>query len=220
MNDWQQSLEDKIRKYLDGYSACHDFWHADRVRRYALQIAEKVACDHEILEAAALLHDVGYKDHDDDHKNHHLYGMKIAEEWLPQIGFPDHKVSNVVEAIRLHDDYHNGVNAETTDHAEVLIIQDADKIDTMGAVGIVRLAYYFGEKGYPIYNDVPAPETDEIWLNHSVPDQLRRDEMTKWDNLNFEYSREISRERNEFLKLFYDKLIRELLDHHGDKNGA
>lgn len=215
---WQRKLEDKIKTYLDGYTACHDFWHLSRVRYNALKIASHIKCDIEVLEGAALLHDIGYRHFEHDDHNHHLYGMKIAQDWLPRVGFPQDKIKDVIEAIRLHDDYHKGKDAEKTNHVEVMIIQDADKIETMGAIGIARLTYFFGEKGYRIYTDEPVPDTDIIWLDHSLPDQIRRDSMIKWDKLNFDYSREISKERNEFLKTFYDKLVEELLDYHGDKN--
>lgn len=216
MNSWQQKLEDKIRTYLKGYSACHDFWHLDRVRHNALKIAQNVPCDTEILEAAALLHDIGYKNFESDHKRHYIHSMEIAGEWLPEVGFPESKIAQVLEAIRLHDNFSWGHDAEKTKNIETQIIQDADRIEGIGAIGATRTIYYFGERGYPIYDNKPVPKSDEVWLNHSILDQLLRDDMQKWQNMNFAISKKISKSRNEFLTRFYDELKKELLDTKGE----
>jgi len=213
--NWQVKLEKKIKEYLKGYTACHDFYHLDRVRGNAMKIAKKVECDKEVLEAAALLHDSGYKNHEDDDKNHYKYSMKIAKKWLPEVGFPKEKINGVLEAIRLHDNYCWEENGEKSNSTEVKIIQDSDRIDALGAIGIVRMAYYFGERGYPIYNDKPMPDTKAVWINHSLLNQTERESMKKWENMNFEISKKISKDKNEFLKLFHKQLKKELLEHHG-----
>jgi uncharacterized protein len=212
--NWQTKLEKKIQNYLEGYTACHDFYHLDRVRDNAMRIAKEIKCDKEVLEAAALLHDAGYKDHEADHKKHNIYGMKLAEKWLPETGFPKNKIPDVLEVIRLHDNYHWGHDGEKTEHAETLIIQDADRIDLLGAIGIARLSYFFGERGYPIYTDSPIPETNEVWLNHSLLDQIKRDPIVKYENLNFAASKRIFKKRADFLKSFYKELKKELEFHH------
>ena len=95
-NTWQTKLENKIKKYLAGYTACHDFYHLDRVRDNAMRIAKTIKCDKEVLEAAALLHDIGYKNHEDKDREHHIFGMEIAQKWLPQVGFPKEKIADVI----------------------------------------------------------------------------------------------------------------------------
>ena len=212
---WQVELEEKVKKYLDGYSACHDYYHLDRVRDNALEIAKEVECDLEVLEAASLLHDIGYKSFEDDDANHYLYSMKIAQEWLPEVNFPVEKIDDVVEAIRLHDNYHWDENGEKTNHTETRIIQDADRIDAIGAIGMVRLTYYYGEKKKAVYSDEPIPKSDKAWLGHSLLDQINRDPMKKWENLNYDISRKLSKERSEFTKQFYKVLKSELFHHHG-----
>jgi uncharacterized protein len=211
---WEEKLKNKVRKYLKGYTACHDYYHLERVKNYSLEIADKVECDKDVLIAAALLHDVGYRYHEKNPENHHIYGMKIAEKWLKEIDFPKEKISEVVEAIRLHDNLHWDINGEKTCHTETMIIQDADRIEALGAIGIARLVYFYGEHGYPIYNPAKIKKTKRVWLNHSLPDQIRRDTMKKWENLNFDYSKNISQKRNQFLERFYQELKIELSLHH------
>ncbi len=212
---WQIKIEKKIKQYLDGYTSCHDYYHLDRVRDNAMKIAKEVDCDKEVLEAAALMHDIGYKNHEKDHKIHYKFSMEIAEEWLPKAGFPKEKMKDVLEVIRLHDNYHWHKDGEKTNHTETKIIQDADRIDALGAIGISRITYYYGERGWAIYNSDPVPKTDKIWLNHSLLDQLERDPMQKWENMNFEISKKISKGRDDFLKLYHKQLEKELLEHHG-----
>lgn len=211
---WEDELKKKIRNYLKGYTACHDYYHLQRVQNYALEIAEKIDCDKDVLRAAALLHDIGYRYHEKDPENHHLYGMKIAKKWLKEIDFPQEKIPDVLEAIRLHDNLHWDINGEKTNHIETMIIQDADRIEALGAIGIARLTYYFGEHGYPIYNSAKIKRTKRIWLDHSLLDQLRRDALKKWENLNFVYAKKISKKRNKFLERFYQELKTELSLHH------
>lgn len=215
---WQKELETRIRNYLAGYTACHDYFHLERVHNYAMEIAKnlpkKFKFDEDVLWAASFLHDIGYKGHEQDMRNHHKYGMAIAKKWLKEVSFPNKKIPDVVEVIRLHDNFHWDENGEKTKHVETLIIQDADRIDALGAIGIVRITYFHGEYGYPIYNPEKVPKTKKIWLNHSLLDQLKRDPMSKWQNLNFDYSKKMSRDKYEFLNKFYLELKKELEQHH------
>lgn len=211
---WKNRLRNKVREYLKNYSATHDYYHAQRVLNYSLKIAKKIKCDKEVLFAAALLHDVGCKNHEKEDHNHSFFGMRLANKWLKTIDFPKKKIDDVVEVIRLHDNCHWEKNRKKVNHIEAMIIQDADRIDLQGAIGALRLTYYFGERGYPIYNSSKPKKTNKVWLNHSLLDQIRRDPITKWENLNFDYSKKISKERNEFLKRFYQELKMELSLHH------
>lgn len=212
--NWLKKLETRIRSYLQGYTACHDYYHHKRVKNYSLEIAEKVKCNKDVLVAAALLHDVGYKDHEKDDQNHHLYSMEIASKWLKEINFPQNKIPDVLEAIRLHDNFHWDDDGEKTSHVETMIIQDADRIDAMGAIGVARLIYYYGERGYPIYSPSKLKKIKKVWLNHSLLDQIKRDPMKKWENFNFNYSKKISERRHKLLKDFYQELKMELSLHH------
>ncbi len=214
IKSWQQKLEMKIKTYLTGQSACHDFYHLDRVRDNAMTIEKEIDCDKEILEAAALLHDIGYKGHEGDDKNHHLYGMEVAKKWLPEVGFPNKKIPEVIEAIRLHDNFAWGHNGEKTDHIVTKIIQDADRIDALGAIGIARITYYHGEVGLPIYSDEELPDEKIVWADHSLLDQIRREPMKKWQYLNFPISKKISKKRSEFVEVFYNELKQELESYH------
>ncbi len=207
---WKKELSLKLKNYLNEYTACHDFYHHLRTQKNALKIAKNIKCDKDVVYAGALLHDVGYKNHEQDAKNHPVYGMKLAKKWLNEVGFPKDKIAEVLETIRLHDNFSWGHDHEPTDHVETKIIQDADRIEAIGAIGVARFSYWFGEMGFPIFNPASVPNTKEVWLDHSLLDQLRRDGIKKWENLNFSISRKISKKRANFMLKFYKELDKEI----------
>lgn len=213
-NNWKDKLGKKVKDHLKGYSGCHDYYHAERTLKYALAISKKIQADRDIVYAGALLHDVGYQNNAKDEGDHYKLGIKIAQKWLPEIGFPKDKIEEVLDVIRLHDNFSWGHNYEPTEKNEIKIIQDADRIDALGAVGIARFAMYFGEKRYPLYDPTPPPKTKVVWLNHDLADQLRRDGIKKYENLNFEYSKKISKKQYFYLKNFYKTLKKELEEAH------
>lgn len=209
-NSWKLKLNKEIKNYLKGYSACHDYYHLKRTLNYALEIAKNVKCDKDVLYAAAFLHDIGYKNHEQDDKRHNIYAIELANKWLTKIGFPKEKIKPVLEAIRLHDNYAWGHDYEPTNHIETKIIQDADRIEALGAVGIARFIYYFGERGYPIHNPKKPKKTNEVWLDHDLVNQLERDGLKKYAHLNFVVSKKIAKKRNEFMIKYYKELKKEL----------
>lgn len=211
-SSWKKKLENKVQQYLNDYSACHDFYHHKRTLKNALEIAKKIKCDEDVVYAGAILHDVGYKNNEKDAKKHPIYGMKLAQKWLKEVEFPKEKIADVLETIRLHDNFSWGHDHEATEHIETKIIQDADRIEAIGAIGVARFSYWFGENCFPIYDPKPVPESKEVWLDHSLLDQLRRDGIKKWENMNFDISKKISKKRAEFMGNYYKELKKELTD--------
>lgn len=208
---WRRNLKQKVKKYLADYFSAHDFYHLLRVKNNAFRIAREMKYDEDILFAGALLHDIGYKNNGDQSQHHHLFGIKIAKVWLRELNFPQEKITDVLEIIRLHDNFSWGHDHEPTSHIETKIIQDADRIDAIGAIGIARLAHFFGEKGWPIYSPAGIPKTKKVLLNHSLLDQLQRSALKIWPNLNFPISKKMAKKRYQFIQKFYRELNKEIL---------
>ncbi len=207
---WRKTIEQKVKKYLSEYPATHDFYHALRVKNYAFKIANKMEYDEDILFAAAMLHDIGYKGNEIKSRDHHIFSSKIANEWLKETNFPPRKIPDVLGVIRLHDNFSWGHDHEPTSHVETKIIQDADRIDAIGAIGIVRLAYFFGERGWPIYSPARIPQTRRVFLDHSLLDQFERSALKIWPNLNFSKSKKMTQKRYQFLQKFCQELKGEI----------
>jgi len=135
-----------VKSVLDGDGSGHDWWHIERVRKTALLIAKSEGADLFIVELSALLHDI------DDWK---LVGLKIkpnkAKQWLincnvdPQI---TERVCTVIDGISFKGAM---VNTDTND-PECKVVQDADRLDAIGAIGIARTFAYGGSRGRGIYD--------------------------------------------------------------------
>jgi uncharacterized protein len=134
--DWKaQILEIAKEKLLD---STHSFDHANRVWQYCKKISEKEGGDEDILFAASFLHDITYSV---DYKGHEKSGADEAEKILKQIGFPKKKIALTIACIRNHR-LSKTISAVTIEEE---IIQDADKLDAMGAWGIARCFLWTGK---------------------------------------------------------------------------
>jgi uncharacterized protein len=119
----------------------HGFGHVARVLELACRFAEGYSgVDYEVLQLAALLHDVGRVS---GVENHAARSAQVARALLKLAGYPEDRIERVVEAIVSHS-YSHGRRAESL---EARILSDADKVDALGAMGLVRVFMYSGTLG-------------------------------------------------------------------------
>jgi uncharacterized protein len=119
----------------------HGFGHVARVLELACRFAEGYSgVDYEVLQLAALLHDVGRVS---GVENHAARSAQVARALLKLAGYPEDRIERVVEAIVSHS-YSHGRRAESL---EARILSDADKVDALGAIGLVRVFMYSGTLG-------------------------------------------------------------------------
>lgn len=136
-----------IRALFDGNAGGHDYGHTVRVLKNALQIAEtEPGADREIITLAALLHDA------DDHKLFQTENNANARSFLAENGIPEDRIERIVSVINCVSFSRN--RGRTPDTVEGKIVQDADRLDAMGAIGIARTFAYGGEHGRPIEESV------------------------------------------------------------------
>ncbi|HEV7647507.1 MAG TPA: HD domain-containing protein [Actinophytocola sp.] len=136
-----------VRGRLGAEPTGHDWWHVDRVRRTALYIASDECADTFVVELAALLHDV------DDYKftGDRESGPRAATEWLCAQSVDRRIVTDVAEIIRRMS--FRGANVdELSQSVEGSCVQDADRLDAMGAIGIARTFAYGGFVQRPIHD--------------------------------------------------------------------
>ncbi len=117
-----------------GKRGAHSYEHTLRVRQLCLLIGEKEGADLEILEAAALLHDIGRPEEEVTGESHATIGANMAVAFLATTAFPPKKLPQVASAIQTHRFSEN----ETPESIEGEILSDADKLDAMGALGLAR----------------------------------------------------------------------------------
>jgi HD superfamily phosphodiesterase len=143
-------------------SEVHAKDHILRVLRRCIRLGEQLNADLEILVAAVYLHDLGR--HYIDDKAHGALSALKAEPVLERINFPQEKRDTVLHAIRVHD---VGATPEDRTTLESKILYDADKIDTLGVVGVLRyIRHFYGKK--PI--DYMLNDIDARWEGLALPE--------------------------------------------------
>ncbi len=141
----RQSIRKKAQSFFENASGCHDWTHVERVTKLALKIGKEEKADLDVLEIAALLHDIGRKE---EMKNkgkfcHAEEGAKLAEDILRKCNFKKDAIENIVHCIISH----RYRNSHIPDTIEAKILYDADKLDSIGAIGIARDFLFAGNAG-------------------------------------------------------------------------
>jgi uncharacterized protein len=144
-----------VKKRLSGETTGHDWWHIKRVCQMALKIAkEEKDADLFVIQLAALLHDVAdWKFNQGDVKA----GVKLTKEWLEKLKVDDEIISHVCEIISEVSFKGAGVVSKIKTK-EGMIVQDADRLDALGAIGIARCFATGAKLGREIYNPKIKPK--------------------------------------------------------------
>jgi uncharacterized protein len=206
------ALVSRIREEAEAFfrsaRGSHDWDHTERVRRLCLRIGRKEKADPGVLEIAALLHDIGRAEEDRSHGRvcHARSGAALARSILEGHGVEPAVVRAVVAAIKTHRFRRGG--APRTLEAQVLF--DADKLDSIGAVGIGRAFLFAGEVGARVHDkaiDVrrtkPYTREDTAYREYLVKLSRVRDRMTTREG------RRIAAERHRYMAAFFDRLNKE-----------
>jgi uncharacterized protein len=160
--------ENYVKQLLSGEGSGHDWWHILRVWNNAKTIAAAEDADLFIVELAALLHDIG------DHKFHNgdeTVGPRMAADWLTQLKVPAKTIDHICNIISELSFKGAGTTSEMSTQ-EGRIVQDADRLDAIGAIGIARTFAYGGHKNREIYNPTIKPELHsnfEAYKNSTGP---------------------------------------------------
>ena len=160
--------EEFVKQCMEGDSSGHDWWHIHRVRNIAVKIAKVENADLFIVELAALLHDISDWKFSDEKENQEQSKVRI---WLEQMKVEDNFISHICEIIK--DLSFKGAGVSTNMKTlEGIIVQDADRLDAIGAIGIARTFAYGGSKGREIYNPKILPvlhQSFEEYKNTKAP---------------------------------------------------
>lgn len=190
----------EMESWLGDDATGHDMDHAWRVFDLGTEIAEAEGADREIVGAAALTHDV-HRAMDGNETVHPTKSLSEVRGVLERAAFPDEKISAVLHCVEVHDEYdYRGVEYPA-ESLEAEILQDADNLDAIGAVGIARNFAFTGAYGNPLWD----PEGDEpSGISHCYDKLLKlKDEM------NTATARELAAERHDFLAEFVERFERE-----------
>lgn len=189
----------------------HDWWHIQRVWTNAKLIAQTETCDKLVVELAALLHDIAdSKFHNGDED----IGPATAGKFLKSINIDNDIIVHVQQIIK-NMSFKAGFGQVKFHSVELAIVQDADRLDAIGAIGIARAFTYGGFKGREIYNPTIPPNlnmTKEEYKNTTAPtiNHFYEKLLLLKDKMNTTTGKNLAQQRHEFMESFLERFYLEV----------
>jgi len=199
-----------VKDSLKNAEGGHDWWHIYRVWQSAKTIAAKENVNMEVVELAALLHDIAdSKFHNGDEE----IGPQKAADFLLSISVDLETVHHVQEIIR-NISYKTSLEGATFTSLELEVVQDADRLDAIGAMGIARAFSYGGFKRREFYNpDIPANlnMSKAEYKNSNAPtiNHFYEKLLLLKDKMNTQTGRELAMQRHLFMEAFLEQFYAE-----------
>lgn len=199
-----------VKQTLQNAEGGHDWFHIQRVVKNSREIAAGENVDSFIVELGALLHDIAdSKFHDGDES----VGPKVARDFLKNQEVSEEIINHVVKIIENISFKGGNITQEFTS-AELQVIQDADRLDALGAIGIARTFNYGGHKGRPLYDPSIKPNlkmSKEEYKASTAPtvNHFYEKLFLLKDRMNTQTGRKIAERRHQFMELFLEEFYNE-----------
>jgi len=200
-----------VKQTLNNAEGGHDWWHIYRVWVNAKKIAEDEPCDKFTVELAALLHDIAdSKFHNGDEE----IGPATAGNFLRELGVNEVIVNHVQQIIR-HISFKGSFDGAKFSSPELSVVQDADRLDAIGAIGIARTFSYGGFKGREIYSPEVAPNLNmskEEYKNSAAPslNHFYEKLLLLKDKMNTPSGKKLAQQRHEFMEAYLKQFYLEV----------
>ena len=199
-----------VKEKLEGAEAGHDWFHIERVWKLSKKIAEKEGGNLEVIELSALLHDIADPKF---HNGDETLALKISQNFLEEIHVEAELIEQVLFVIK-NISFKNRAEAPENPPLELQIVQDADRLDAIGAIGIARTFNFGGFKNNLMYHPEIKPnlgmnkeeykKSNGTTINHFYEKLL----LLK-DLMNTETAKKIASERHDFMLQFLDEFYKE-----------
>jgi uncharacterized protein len=200
-----------VKDTLKNAEAGHDWFHVERVWKNArLILKEEENADHEVVELAALLHDIAdSKFHDGDEE----IGPLKAETFLSSISVKQDTLVHVSNIIK-YMSFKASLGSVDFHSKEMEIVQDADRLDAIGAIGIARAFHYGGFKNREIYNPAVKPvleQTKEEYKNNKGPtiNHFYEKLLLLKNKMNTQTAKKLAENRHHFMELYLSQFFDE-----------
>ena len=199
-----------VKDQLKGAEGGHDWFHIERVYNNALLISKKETGNIFVVSLAALLHDIAdSKFHNGDES----IGPKIAKEFLQTQNIKLEIIEHIVNIIK-NTSFKGGNFTKDFESKELDIVQDADRLDAIGAIGIARCFNYGGFKEREIYNPKIKPNlkmTKEEYKNANAPsiNHFYEKLLLLKNKMNTNTGKALAEKRHAFMLLYLDQFYRE-----------
>lgn len=203
--------ESQARQLYQPGDAAHDFDHVQRVAHLAVQLARKEGADVEVVLLAALLHDVPVNHHASARTAHHHAAADFARQYLTQRGMALKRIENVVHCIAAHRFRDQSLQPQTL---EAQCLYDADKLDSIGAIGVARAFAFAGAHGNRLwtepYGATPPAEAKPSGADYTPVHEFVYKLQRLLATLHTPTARQIGEERHAFMVTFYEQLDAEM----------
>ncbi|WP_459503873.1 HD domain-containing protein [Bacillus sp. C1] len=203
-----QKTIDFVKHILEKDASGHDWYHIERVHKLAISLSDKEGGNRFVIEMAALLHDVA----DEKLNESEEAGMKKVSEWLEGLSVTEEEKEHILHII-VNMSYKGGHGG----HVETLegrIVQDADRLDALGAIGIARTFAYGGAKGRLMYDpNIPPREvmtkeeyrkSNDPSLNHFYEKLLKLKDL-----MNTDAAKREAEVRHRYMEAFIEQFMKE-----------
>jgi uncharacterized protein len=202
---------EQAKKWYEGVDAIHDFSHIKRVYHMAERLAKIEGADLEIVHAAAFLHDSrGTMPGSNERAEHHLASAAFAAEVLAEEGWPQERIEAAQHCIRAHRFRDKRERPETI---EAKVLFDADKLDVLGAVGVVRTVGYALLAGEPAYEEPSQHFLETGEKEPGEPHSAYHEYLFKLNKIKgllfTDAAREIAKDRDAYLAEFFRRFAAE-----------
>ena len=205
-----EEVKKYVKKDLEGETTGHDWWHSWRVWKLSKKIAKKEGGDLFIIELAALLHDIAdWKFYGGNAKT----GVNKVKKLLRKLAVDEEIINHICHIIENISFKGAGVKNKI-ETKEGMIVQDADRLDVLGAIGIARTFAYGGFKKREIYNPDIKPKLHKSFKeyknskNTSINHFYEKVLLLK-DRLNTKTAKKIARQRHKFLEDYLEEFFKE-----------
>jgi len=205
-----QKTKEFVQKTLEKAESGHDYWHIQRVLKAATTIAKDEDADIYIVQMGALLHDIADSKF---HNGDETVGPKVANDFLKQENVDDKTIDHIVKIIE-NISFKNTFSGQKFRSKELDIIQDADRLDAIGAIGIARAFIYGGHKNNLMYDPdfvIDENMTKEEYkkgstatINHFYEKLLKLKDL-----MNTKTGKELAEDRHDFMLQFLDQFYKE-----------
>ena len=199
-----------VRQELANAEGGHDWFHIERVYKNALLIAEEEDVNLDIIALGALLHDIADAKF---HQGDETVGPKKAKQFLQQQNVESATIEHVIKIIE-HISFKGGNFQQQFHSKELAIVQDADRLDALGAIGIARTFNYGGFKNRKLYDPSIAPKlnmTKEEYKKGENPtiNHFYEKLLLLKDRMNTQKGKQIAQERHLFMEKFLEQFYAE-----------
>jgi uncharacterized protein len=199
-----------VKQTLKNAEGGHDWFHILRVWNNAKLIAKNEPVDEFIVELGALLHDIADSKF---YNGDETVGPKLAREFLEKENVPEDVIFHI-ENIITNISFKGGNFAQKFTSSELNVLQDADRLDAIGAIGIARCFNYGGFKNRPLYNPEIKPklnQTKEEYKNSEAPtiNHFYEKLLLLKDKMNTKTGKKIAEERHQYMETFLQQFYSE-----------